>query len=505
MLLLAAVTMPAQEKDSPTDSLGTHLDYTLSAEAAVGSGDWTAYQLTANRYNSLGTRSNTALGRVAVGVEHRFSDKYILSGKVDVIGSLHGDERAYVQQWYANMKLHHFFVEAGQREIEPVMRDRRLSSGSPLESGNARPLPRVRFGTDGFWTVPYTKQWLEVYFDCGYGKYIDNSYVEDAAMSYINSHDGNGEYTTGKLFHSKKLYLRTNSSKMFYYTLGCDHFAQFGGTKHTYVNGVVTEESKPENLKAFAQVILPLGDSNYTEHGKMEDWVYGNHIGVITMQLSCNIDKQHVVSFYQDNLFEDGSGIKKYNGFDGLWGLEYRSKKPGVQYVRGAVVEYLQTTNQSGYLHWDSQDYKSEYLRQQMPYLETGNDNYYNNGFYDAYANYGMAQGTGLLMSPRYNSDSYKEFTDNSVKAWHLGVEGDIAMTQRYGSFGYLLRGSYREGWGTHTAPLTSKHHSFDAMLQLEWQKGPLRGSVAYAFDNGNVYDNNSTFDVTFSYHGKLF
>jgi hypothetical protein len=38
------------------DTLATHLTYDLTAETAVGTGDYTAFQLTANRHHVLGTR-----------------------------------------------------------------------------------------------------------------------------------------------------------------------------------------------------------------------------------------------------------------------------------------------------------------------------------------------------------------------------------------------------------------------------------------------------------------
>ena len=58
----------------------------------------------------------------------------------------------------------------------------------------------------------------------------------------------------------------------------------------------------------------------------MEDWVYGNHLGSMTVQLGWNINKNHLVQVYADDPFEDGSGMRKGNGWDGLWGVEYTNK-----------------------------------------------------------------------------------------------------------------------------------------------------------------------------------
>ena len=477
------------------DSLRTHISYDLTAEAAVGTGDYTAFQLTANRHHILSTRPNTAYLRGAVNIEHALSRDFTLSGAVDVVGAVHANHKAYLQQCYANLSYKSFFIEAGTREEKQVLRDNLLSAGSFVKGTNAKPIPQIHLGTNGFWTVPYTKDWLQVNFDFGYGKFLDSSYREDR---FMQNGAVNTRYATGAYYHQKHLYFRSNPSKRFFAIVGIEHAVQFAGTNHTFLNGKETVSKKKANLKAFWNVILPVGDNNYFENESMEDWVYGNHIGVMTAQIGWNINQQHQLQAYLDNPFEDGSGIRKSNGWDGLWGLQYTNKASGRQYVRGAVVEYFQTTNQSGPLHWDGGDYP-EPLRSQITDLVTGNDDYYNHLFYDGYSHYGMTPGNPLITSPIYNKDGYTSYRDNRIKAWHLGVNGEITD-----HLSYLVKGSYREGWGTYYVPLAAKHHSFDAMLQGEYHTGPWRVSAAYAFDKGNIYGDCSTFNIKISYHGTI-
>ena len=218
----------------------------------------------------------------------------------------------------------------------------------------------------------------------------------------------------------------------------------------------------------------------------------------MTYQIGWNINQNHQLQAYLDNPFEDGSGIRKGNGWDGLWGLQYTNKTPGKQYVRGAVVEYFQSTNQSGPLHWDSGDYP-EPIRSQITDLVTGNDNYYNHMFYDSYSHYGMTPGIGLITSPIYNKEGYTQFRNNRVKAWHVGINGEI--TDR---ISYLVKGSYQEGWGTYSAPAPQKLHSFDAMFQGIYTLGAWQFSAAYAFDKGNVFGDCNTFNLKIGYHGKI-
>jgi hypothetical protein len=230
----------------------------------------------------------------------------------------------------------------------------------------------------------------------------------------------------------------------------------------------------------------------------MEDWVFGNHIGSMTIQVGCNIDSRHQLQAYVDDPFEDGSGMRKGNGWDGLYGLQYQNRTKSPQLLRGAVVEYLQTTNQSGPLHWDRGDYP-EPIRSQITDLVTGNDEYYNHSFYDAYAHYGMTPGNPLILSPRYNRDGSSSFRDNRVKAWSVAVNGEVGDR-----LSYLLKAVYREGWGTYYRPIYPKHHSFDALLQAIYSRDPWQVAAAYAFDRGNTVGDCSTFNLKIGYHGKI-
>ena len=476
------------------DSLSTHITYDLTTEAAVGTGDFTAYQLVTNRHHVLATRSNTAYLRGAVNIEHPFSRSLSLSGCMDAIASVHADHKAYLQQCYVNLKYQSFFIEAGSREQKPVLFDSQLSNGTFTKGTNAKPIPQVHFGTDGFWVLPYTKKWLQANFDFGYGKYMDSDYRQDMFLN----HSINDAYATGAYYHQKHLYLRSNPEKRFFAAAGIEHVVQFSGTRHEYVDGELTVKEKPANLKAFWKVLIPLENGNYFQNNDMDDWRYGNHIGSMTYLIGWNINKTHQVQAYLDNPFEDGSGIRKGNGWDGLWGLQYSNKATERQPVRKAVLEYFQSTNQCGPLHWDSDDYP-EHVRSQITDLVVGNDNYYNHNFYVSYTHFGMAQGNALITSPIYNKDGFTAFRDNRVKAWHLGINGELTD-----HLSYLVKGSYREGWGTYSAPLPTKHHSFDALFQGLYDLGSWQFSAAYAFDKGNIYGDCSTFNFKISYHGKI-
>ena len=488
--LLASMSVSAQ------DSLQTSITYDLSSEIAVGTGDFTAYQLVSNRHHVLSTRPNTGYVRGAVEVAHPLSKYFTLTGGADVIASVHADHKAYLQQFYASLEYDKFFFEIGARENDAILRNAQLSSGAFAKGTNAKPIPQVRIGTRNFWTVPYTKGWLQIHFEGGYGKLLDSRYREDI---FNNHTDVNYCYSTGAWYHQKHLYFRTNPEKRFFVTAGIEHVAQFGGKSYERVpNGSMLAKEKSVGLKDFIDIILPVGDANYYENEAMEDWVFGNHLGSMTIQLGWNINRDHQVQVYLDDPFEDGSGMRKGNGWDGLWGVEYTNRAAGRQWVRGAVVEYFQTTNQSGPLHYDRGDYP-EPIRSQITDLVVGKDEYYNHSYYVSYSHYGMTLGNPLITSPIYNMDGFNMYRDNRVKAWHVAVNGELTD-----NISYLVKGSYREGMGTYDVPIYPKRHTFNAMLQGIYAKGPWQVSAAYAFDKGNVYGDNSTFNFKIGYHGKI-
>ena len=71
------------------------------------------------------------------------------------------------------------------------------------------------------------------------------------------------------------------------------------------------------------------------------------------------------------------------NGLDGWYGIEYKSGEQGI--INGAVIEYVDLTNQSGPIHWAPNDHDTP-ITTEAP----GADDYYYNYAYKGYQYYGM-------------------------------------------------------------------------------------------------------------------
>ena len=195
--------------------------------------------------------------------------------------------------------------------------------------------------------------------------------------------------------------------------------------------------------------------------------------------------KGYRLSLYLENYFDDFSGMGKLNGFDGLWGLEYASSNPR-SWLRGAVLEYYQTTHQSGPLHGSDADTGEK---------TGGADDYYNNYLYQGWTHWGQAMGNPLIASPAYFLDrivqspwgkGYMGFPYNRVRAFHLGLHGSIAPR-----WGYRLKCTVSRTWGTPLAPILEPLDNVSGFLEAQYEPAfweGLRIVSSLSFDSGDIY-----------------
>ena len=275
------------------------------------------------------------------------------------------------------------FLTAGLKERQPALLDYRLSSGDLVESGNSRPIPEVRAGFTDFQNIPFTDGWVQIQGEISYGKLTDNGWLKNHFNYYT------GHINLGAIYSYKRCFLRTNPMKPFSATVGMQVGAMFGGTTSWYSQGRQTSsQTFSRGIKEFFRMLIPNdgGQSYYS----------GSSLGSWDVHLRYWLRNGATVRAYLQKPWEDGSGIGFLNGFDGLWGLEYKSAFPGV--VSGVVVEYLDFTNQSGPMHWDPDDAPGSSITTRAE----GSDDYYNNHEYNSWAYYGMSIGTPLPSPLRY-------------------------------------------------------------------------------------------------------
>lgn len=488
-------------------SLAVHaeypVDYTAEMIANAGGGDFAPYYISANRHGVL-TQKNGILLHGGVSRPLDTGKRLSYDFGVDIYGgatnityynkwnvdagswSSQKEHPAnfWLQQAYASVKYRGVLLTAGMKQRGSYMLDNCLTSGDLIESGNARPIPQVRLGFVDFQNIPLTNRWLQIQGEVGYGFYCQNSWLDNHFDYY------NGVKSVDMLFNYKRLYLRTNPDKPFSATFGAQAACQFGGTSYRYGGGKQIDIYRhSKSLESFWRAFLPF---NSGAEGFME----GQHIGTWDVRLRYRLHDRTEIAAYVQALWEDGSSMGKLNGWDGLWGLEY--KAPAKGWIDGAVVEYLQTTNQSGPLHWDPVDSPGTTIGAQA----TGCDDYYNNIFYGGYANLGMAQGNPMLKSPLFYNSVDMIFLDNRVKALHIGIDGTPLDVLKY-----RILGGYRTSWGSYLYPRQAKAHTFSFMLEATYtprRLPALHVKGQFGLDHGKLLGNNVGGCVTVTYNGLL-
>ena len=381
--------------------------------------------------------------------------------------------RVWIQEAYLFAKYRSIFAVAGQSyESSPIV-NRHLSSGDLVWSNNTRPPVGLRTGFFNFQNIPFTKGWVQIKGEFGYFRQLDDKWLENHYNYY------NHFITTGLWLHYKSLHFRTDPCQPVVFTIGAQSACQFGGTAKYYKDGQLDHTVKMKaDAKAFWRTFIAGSGGNSAG----DSFVEGNHLGTWDITLEGNLNDGKQLRAYTQWLWEDGSGIGKMNGFDGLWGLEYRNAV-GQSLIDGVVIEYIDFTNQSGPIHWTPNDHEGTPITSHS----SGADDYYNNYIYNGYQSRGMSIGSPFVKSPLYNQDGYMRYRDNVLCGFHVAMKGYLSP-----EWTYCLKGSYRKAWGTSIIPRAGSVDDFSMLLEANYHThNRWEFKAQFAMDRGNLYGNN--------------
>lgn len=501
---LAAVALTAMGLHAETP-----LQFRAEAFGNVGTGDLAPYYMMSNNGGVL-TQGKTAAVRAKAWKDFDLSKRFSYSfgvdaltgyalstdymhcfptedGKGEMVPVARRPSAAWLQQLYGAVKYRGVFLSFGMKELNSPLLNTELGSGDYIQSNNARPMPELRAGFVDFQDIPFTNGWVQIQGEIMYGKYIDGNWLEEHynyKQHFIN---------TGIWAHYKRMYFRTKPEKPFSVTVGMQVMGQYCGNAKTYKNGVLVKEDPYDvGFDEFLNMFIPgAGGSNFGD----SQYVFGNTLGSWDFVARYRLkDKTELKAYFQWP-YEDGTGIGKMNGFDGIWGLEYQNKDPkGI--VSGAVIEYIDFMHQSGPTHWAPNDHPGT----EMTDHATGGDNYYNNFRYNSYMYYGMSKGTPFIPSIIYNTDGYMAVVHNRIRGFHAGVSGYI-----YSPLKYRVLVSYRKSLGTYGAPLLDPLHDTSFMVEGTYSFPQVKGldlKGQLAVDRGNLLGNNFGVMFSLSYNG---
>ncbi|MCH5327792.1 MAG: hypothetical protein J1E02_02130 [Coprobacter sp.] len=456
------------------------LEYDVEANAIAGNGGYAPFYLMNNRQGLVSFRPNNGYLRAGIHKNMESGKRFSYAFGFDMVGAYGRDAPVYVQQLYGELKYRCLGLSVGAKEMGNVMANDRLSSGSMIWSGNARPIPQVRLGIPHFVKVT---DWLQLKGEISYGAFLENRYQDKHRFD-------NSMYTRNVLYHRKYVMFKFEKDRPFYGIVGVDMAAQFGGTNYNNVGTDKTIRFRSD-LAAFMRVFVPLSGTE-SDPGIDQINVVGNHVGSYWLEVGYK-QKEWNTRAYYEHYFDDHSGMGFRNKLDGLWGIEFST--PHRWPVTGFVFEVMNSTHQSGPFLWDKTD--------EIPVQVSGGDYYYGHVCYNGWTHQGHTIGTPFITSPGYNTDGYLGFKNSRSRAFHVGADGYIVPELTY----RVLVGHQR-GWGNPYVPFTHISHEFSTLIDFDYRPKKWQGwkfNLSGAFDKGTLFGDNWGIQFGVRKEGTLF
>ncbi len=393
----------------------------------------------------------------------------------------------WIQQLYAELKFRGVFLRVGQQDHTSALLNEDLSSGDLSRSYNARGIPGFEVGFINFQDVPYTNGWLQIEGVVEYGKFMDGNFNEQQFNHY--------KYVLSKdtYYLYRRCYFRTNPNQRLSMTIGMQATGEFGGSWYRYSQGVITRfEERGFKFSDVKDMFIPtIGSSS------VDGYHEGNSLGTWDLKLRYLLNSGAELSFAFQGPWEDGSGIGRANGMDGLWGIYYENPERNV--VSGFAFEYLDFTNHSGPIHWSTSDAPGTSITSEA----TGGDDYYNNEYYGGFTNYGVSIATPFMVAPLYNLNGFSGYANNYTRGVHIALKGCLGD-----ALDYSVKYSYQKAWGRSRVPSPDSLSNNSMMLSLTWDAYSLAPGLLIdakvAFDSGSLRGDNFGAMLGISYFGNF-
>lgn len=481
--LLALVAIPASLKaDDGAWSVRTE------GVATIATGDNAPFWLTANRHGLSTAEPASGYLRAGIFKSYTRTKGFDYALGADLAAAYHHAAPVRLQQCYADVRYGCWQLSVGSKERGPQGKNAALSSGGLLLSGNATPIPQVRFGIEDYTEVPFWFHgWAHVKGFLSYGTYTDGRWQQ----SFVGSHVG-GRYTLHTLLHEKAAFLKIAKPSVtpFALELGLEMDSQFGGDCYEIQpdGTALLWLANPHGAKDFAKALIPMAGGDDAAASDQQN-IAGNQIGSWHAAVSYQ-GTEWSVRAYAEHLFEDKSGMIPfgrpigadgrhhlmlvYPWRDGLLGAE--ATLPRNPFVSHVVAEYVTTVDQGGALHHMRTD--------GVPYSVGGADNYYYHSSFQSWHHGGMAMGTPFALSPIYNADGNLYMMHTRLRAFHLGFDGQPAAT-----LAYRVKASAFRSLGTYIDPVATQRQ-FSALGELTWMPAQFsgwQGTLSLAFDRGDL------------------
>ena len=446
------------------------------ATATLGSGTYAPMWHIANRQGLASEKTSTAYARLGAGGTHPLGKSNItLNWDLDIVAGHNTASPIFIQQANIDLNWKKLQLSVGQKERWSEYGNHRLTTGSLVESGNARPIPQVRIALPQYWDIPGCQGWFAIKGHLAYGTFTDGKWQENFVAP-------DKARTSGVLYHSKAGLMRLGNEKKFPLTaeIGLQMVAQFGGTTYNRLNTPGTISNHSTRFKDFLMVLIPVkGDEQYNIVDQVN--IAGNVLGSWQGAINWN-SKKWRLGLYYDHVFEDHSQMFWEYGLwtEQLIGLELELRT--FKWIKHITAEYFNLKLQSGPIYHDSTT--------RFPDQISCADNNYWHHTYGGWFNYGQMIGTPLCTSPIYNTDNTLGIYNTRVEAFHAGIEGTLLPWLHY-----RLLFTHSNNWGTYFHPFKDIKHNTSGLVEFTFTPNLPGGqwaiTTSFALDKGRLYGNN--------------
>lgn len=515
------------------------LNIEVSASASVSSNDeltplW-SYSNQWGLYSQYEQAEVVVHGRAKCNLINR--NNLSLQLGLGVVGTTNFDN-SMIHEAYAKGRFYMLDFSVGMEAFSPLAQYDDLTSGNYLMSSNARPTPRIGVGIFDWWSIPYTRDWLQIKGACYLGKLFN---------------EDNEKYTDDVVLHEKFAYGR----------IGGWYVKPYFGLVHSVMMGGTLPDGS-EILVDFGASFVGRGSDKFRDISHMRGEATnaaGAHQGLWDMGFDAEWGEKKA-HFYYQRMFKDNGGTNPFGTLnkDHIMGVHVTL---GSKWLSAVSVEWMRTSDQlgegtpdpigydkngkliavypgdvplddDGFWKWmnahftqddiDAWETETGWVLNQGCYLKFlrehwnngthgGRKGYLNNGlYYQGWSSGDLSLGTplfhsyitqGKYMEGKGNSQNLNFFTNNRVDAVTIGMSGGDgerlsyrlkytfsrnhgSLIEKYvgGAFGlYRLNNyCYAESKVEHYVMLKADYRltnalSLNAMLSADW--GELYDAVA--------------------------
>jgi hypothetical protein len=351
------------------------------------------FWLKSNRWGEISPDSmQLALG-IGASQSLLFSEWLSLDLKADLSTRIKEDPDFYIREVYGKLKLSSFYLSGGVfQDTRGELPDESLSSGRMVISGNAPPIPKITFASDGFVPVPFTQEQLLVKGGISHGWFSGERYID------------------GPLLHEKWAYAKIQRKDIFSIHFGLIHEGIWAGFDPDGNGGSPSWDS-------FLGILL---GRQSAENPDLPDWIglEGNHLGIWDIGSTISFDRFDL-NLYKHHYFEDSTGLLKIRNFrDGLWGINIETEYI-FPFLDSILFERVYTWDQSGDYHNIGE------------IILGGRDVYYSHYFYKSgWTNDGWINGNPFILTAGEGEDL--RIAGNRIFARHIGIRGHIGKCTEY-------------------------------------------------------------------------